>query len=115
MGEKINDFSDTAVNAGYKINENQTLSIYGRTDDHNTTGSNQTYKINFIQILGKFKFGATHSTGLRNPSLYELYGSDSFGIGGNAVSVIHFTVNDQGGAGGTDVSGGPFPCSQSTE
>ena len=71
------------ANAGYKINENQILSIYGRTDDHNTTGRNQTYKLNFIQILGQFKFGATHSTGLRNPSLYELYGSDNYGIGGN--------------------------------
>jgi vitamin B12 transporter len=71
------------ANAGYKINKNQILSIYGRTDDHNTTGRNQTYKINFIQILGQFKFGATHSTGLRNPSLYELYGSDNYGIGGN--------------------------------
>ena len=71
------------ANAGYKINDNQTLSIYGRTDDHNTTGRNQTYKINFIQILDKFKFGLTHSTGLRNPSLYELYGSDNYGIGGN--------------------------------
>ena len=71
------------ANAGYQINENQILSIYGRTDDHNTTGRNQTYKLNFIQILGQFKFGATHSTGLRNPSLYELYGSDNYGIGGN--------------------------------
>ena len=70
-------------NAGYKISENQILSIYGRTDDHNTTGRNQTYKLNFTQILGKFKFGATHSTGLRNPTLYELYGSDNYGIGGN--------------------------------
>jgi len=71
------------ANAGYQINENQILSIYGRTDDHNTTGRNQTYKLNFVQILGQFKFGATHSTGLRNPSLYELYGSDNWGIGGN--------------------------------
>ena len=71
------------ANAGYKINENQILSIYGRSDDHNTTGRNQTYKLNFIQILGQFKFGATRSTGLRNPSLYELYGSDNYGIGGN--------------------------------
>ena len=38
------------ANAGYKINENQILSIYGRTDDHNTTGRNQTYKLNFVQI-----------------------------------------------------------------
>ncbi len=71
------------TNAGYKINENQILSLYGRTDDHNTTGRNQSYKINFTQIIGKFRIGATHSTGLRNPSLYELYGSDNFGIGGN--------------------------------
>ena len=78
----IEDLSFFA-NVGYKINENQILSIYGRTDHHNTTGRNQTYKLNFIQILGKFKFGTTHSTGLRNPSLYELYGSDNYGIGGN--------------------------------
>jgi len=71
------------VNAGYKINENQILSIYGRSDDHNTTGENQTYKLNYTQILGKYKFGGTHSTGLRNPSLYELYGSDNYGIRGN--------------------------------
>jgi vitamin B12 transporter len=71
------------ANAGYRINNNQLLSIYGRTDDHNTTGRNQTYKLNFNQILGQFEFGTTHSTGLRNPSLYELYGSDNYGIGGN--------------------------------
>jgi len=71
------------ANAGYKFNKNQILSIYGRTDRHNTTGENETYKINFIQILNKFKFGATHSTGLRNPSLYELYGTDSTGFSGN--------------------------------
>jgi len=71
------------ANAGFKISENQIVSIYGRTDGHNTTGSNQTYKLNFTQILGKLKLAATHSTGLRNPSLYELYGSDNYGIGGN--------------------------------
>jgi len=71
------------VNAGFKINENQILSIYGRADDHNTTGGNQTYKLNFTQTLGQLKLAATHSTGLRNPSLYELYGSDNYGIGGN--------------------------------
>jgi len=71
------------VNTGYKINENQILSIYGRSDDHNTAGTNETYKLNYTQFLGKFKFGGTHATGLRNPSLYELYGSDNYGIGGN--------------------------------
>ncbi len=70
-------------NAGYKFNENSILSVYGRSDDHNTTGRNQTYKVNFTKLFDKFKFGITHSTGLRNPTLYELYGSDNYGIGGN--------------------------------
>ena len=29
------------------------------------------------------EFALTHSTGLRNPTLYELYGSDNYGIKGN--------------------------------
>ena len=70
-------------NAGYKFNEKQILSIYTRADDHKTTGSNQNYKINFTQVFEDFKLGLTHSTGLRNPSLYELYGSDNYGISGN--------------------------------
>jgi outer membrane cobalamin receptor len=70
-------------NAGYKFTENSILSIYGRSDDHNTTGRNQTYKINFTKLFDQFQLGLTHSTGLRNPTLYELYGSDNLGIGGN--------------------------------
>ena len=62
------------TNAGYKFNENQVLSLHGRSDDHKETGGNQTYKINFLQLLGQFKLGATHSTGLKNASLYEFYG-----------------------------------------
>ena len=54
-----------------------------KIDDHNTTGRNQTYKINFTKIFDKFKIGFIQSTGLRNPTLYELYGSDNYGIGGN--------------------------------
>ena len=70
-------------NAGYKFTERSILSFYGRSDDHNTTDRNETYKINFTKIFDKFKIGLTHSTGLRNPTLYELYGSDNYGIGGN--------------------------------
>ena len=70
-------------NAGFKFNERSIVSFYGRSDDHNTTGRNETYKINFTKIFDKFKIGLTHSTGLRNPTLYELYGSDNYGIRGN--------------------------------
>ena len=70
-------------NFGYKLNENLILSFYGRTDDHNTTGRNETYKINLTKFIKNFQIAATRSTGLRNPTLYELYGTDNWGIGGN--------------------------------
>ena len=63
------------ANAGYMFNENQILSFHSRNDDHKETGGNTTYKINFTQFFSKFKLGATHSTGLKNASLYELYGN----------------------------------------
>ena len=63
------------ANLGFKFNENQILSFHGRNDDHKETGGNQTYKINFTQFFGKLKLGTTHSTGLKNASLYELYGN----------------------------------------
>ena len=63
------------ANLGYKFSENHILSFHGRNDDHKETGGNQTYKINLTQIFGNFKLGTTHSTGLKNASLYELYGN----------------------------------------
>ena len=63
------------ANAGYKFNENQFVSFHGRNDDHKETGGNKTYKVNFTQFLGSLKLGVTHSTGLKNASLYELYGN----------------------------------------
>ena len=73
----------TFVNLGYKINDNQKLSFHGRNDDHKQTGGSQTYKVNFTQIFDNAKISFTNSTGLKNPSLYELYGSSSFGHKGN--------------------------------
>ncbi len=63
-------------NAGYQFLENTILSFHGRADNHKTTEFNGTYKLNLVQYFGKFKFGFTRSTGLRNPSLYELYGNN---------------------------------------
>ena len=70
-------------NLGFKLHENTIFSLYGRSDKHKTTGVNNTQKINITQFIDKFKFGFTHSTGLRNPSLYELYGTDNSGYSGN--------------------------------
>ena len=71
------------ANAGYKLNDDRIFSIYARSDDHSSTNRNETYKVNFKQILDQFEINGTHSTGLRNPTLYELYGTDNYGIKGN--------------------------------
>ena len=64
------------ANSGYQFSDDTILSLYGRGDNHKTTGLNPTYKINLTQFFGKFELGLTQSTGLRNPTLYELYGSN---------------------------------------
>ena len=71
------------ANAGYKIFDNSILSFYGRRDNHNTAGRNNTYKLSYIQTINNFKFGASHATGLRNPTLYELFGSNNYGYKGD--------------------------------
>ena len=70
-------------NIGYKFSEDIIMSLYGRSDDHNVTGRYETYKINLTKKIDKFKLALTHSTGLRNPTLYEFYGTDNYGIQGN--------------------------------
>jgi len=72
------------ANAGYKILDNTIISLYGRKDNHNTAGENNTYRINLLQeVNNNFNFGASTSTGTRNPTLYELFGSNNFGYRGN--------------------------------
>ena len=82
------------ANAGFKFNDDQILSIYSRSDDHNTTGENQTYKVNFLQYLNKLKLGITHSTGLRTPSLYELYGGSSSYSGNTELKPEKSSTNE---------------------
>jgi len=78
----VKDFAIFA-NVGYKIFDNSTLSLYGRNDDHNTAGKNNTFKLSLLQKINNFEFGASHSTGVRNPTLYELFGSNNYGYKGD--------------------------------
>ena len=82
------------ANAGYKFNDNQSFSFHLRNDDHKETGANQTYKINYSQIIKDLKFGITHSTGLKNPSLYELYGSSSSHSGSTGIDPEKSSTNE---------------------
>ena len=70
-------------NIGMNIFENTNLSIFFRNDDHKQSGSNSTYKLSLNQNIKKLEFGVARMTGLRNPTLYELYGTDNSGYSGN--------------------------------
>ena len=82
------------ANTGYKFNDKQSLSFHLRNDDHKETGGNQTYKINYTQLFKNLKLGLTHSTGLKNPSLYELYGSSSSHSGSTVIDPEKSTTNE---------------------
>ena len=70
-------------NIGINLKKNTNLSFFLRNDDHKYSGDNSTYKINLNQKFGIFDFGISRMTGLRNPTLYELFGTDNFGYSGN--------------------------------
>ena len=63
--------------------ENSNISLFGRRDEHKQTGANNTYKLNFEQKFNKFNLGISYMNGLRNPTLYEMFGTDSYGYSGN--------------------------------
>ena len=71
------------ANFGVKLDK-YNYSIFLRNDKHKQTGNNQSYKIDLNKNLSKnIKIGINRNTGLRNPTLYELFGTDSYGYSGN--------------------------------
>ena len=70
-------------NFGLNIFQNSNISLFGRGDKHKQTGKNSTYKINFEQIFSNLNIGISYMTGLRNPTLYEMFGTDNYGYSGN--------------------------------
>ncbi len=70
-------------NFGLNILQNSNFSLFGRIDKHKQTGRNNTYKINFEQTFSNLNIGISYMNGLRNPTLYEMFGTDNFGYSGN--------------------------------
>lgn len=70
-------------NLGYNILENTLVSFFLRNDENKQTGSNQSNKINLEQKIKLFNFGIGRTEGFRNPTIYELYGTDNSGYSGN--------------------------------
>ena len=70
-------------NLGYNLFNNTQLSLFLRNDENKQTGSNQSNKINLEQKIKLFNIGIGRNEGFRNPTIYELYGTDSYGYSGN--------------------------------
>lgn len=70
-------------NLGLEIFTNTNLSGFLRNDKNKVTGSNKSYKLNLEQKINNYKFGFTRVTGLRNPTIYEMFGTDNYGYSGN--------------------------------
>ena len=71
------------TNVGLNIDDDTNISFFLRNDNHKQTGNNSTYKADFSRAFGNLRVGVARMTGLRNPTLYELYGTDNFGYSGN--------------------------------
>ena len=70
-------------NIGWELFETANFSIFTRQDKHELTGDNSTYKANFDKSFNNINLGISYLTGLRNPTLYELFGTDNYGYSGN--------------------------------
>ena len=70
-------------NLGINFFKDTNLSLFSRNDNHKQTKNNQTYKINIQKNLNNSNIGVAYMKGLRNPTLYEMYGTDNFGYSGN--------------------------------
>ena len=70
-------------NIGYKLPNDLKISLFARNDDHKHTKRNNSYKLNLGKELFNSNFGISYMKGLRNPILYELFGTDNYGATGN--------------------------------
>ena len=81
------DYSNTGIfaNIGYAFTDDLSTTMHYRTDSNDITNSNESYKFGLLKenILPDLDLTLSHSTGFKNPSLYELFGADNYGYIGN--------------------------------
>ena len=81
------DYTNTGFfsNVSYALVPDLAFSLHYRTDDNDVIGTNESYKLGLIKenLLPNLNVTLSHSTGFKNPSLYELAGADNYGYQGN--------------------------------
>ena len=71
------------TNLGWNLSDESNLSLFFRLDEHKQTGLNSSNKINYDHKFENINIGSSFMTGYRNPTFYELFGTDNFGYSGN--------------------------------
>ena len=81
------DYDNVAAygNISYKLSGDLSASLNVRNDNNSVVGKNDSYKIGFLKenVFPKLNVRLNFASGFKNPSLYELYGADSYGYKGN--------------------------------
>ncbi len=81
--DKSADQAGLFNNSDLKINENLTLSGGYRLDNSSDFGIQETYRIGVSYNIDDFQLYNSYASGYKNPTLYEMYGADSYGYSGN--------------------------------
>ena len=72
------------ANIDYKLSDSATTTIGYRVDDNSMHGTQQTYRLGASYIVNQHTWYSSVATGYKNPTMYEMYGADSYGYTGNA-------------------------------
>ena len=71
-------------NTDYKISKNLLLSGGIRIDDNSRHGTQDTYRIGSSYTIDNINLYGSVATAYKNPTLYEMFGADSYGYTGNS-------------------------------
>ena len=77
------DNTSLYTNYGFNFLKNFNSSFFGRYEKNKIVGSNISKKIDISHKNKLFNYGISSSEGFRNPTIYELFGTDNYGYSGN--------------------------------
>ena len=75
--------SGVFANIDYKLAPGTTTTVGYRVDDNSMHGTHQTYRLGASYTMSEHTLYSSVGTGYKNPTMYEMYGADSYGYSGN--------------------------------
>ena len=80
-------------NTDFKISKNILLSGGFRIDENSRHGSQDTYRIGTSYNIENINLYSSAATAYKNPTMYEMYGADSYGYTGNSDLKPETSIN----------------------